>query len=174
MPGAKLYQKFLSETFYERDRMMPLGVALIFGWMVAGAAFVTGMWVLPFNLAGGLLLLCATSLFVMRLYHHTCAMAASSGGSRFEVIITQSELVFFSYDDANDRHVVQSTLLRNVTVAEVFHYGELSMLTLITPAKNVEIPLSAFGSEADPMLRALHEWGVPIVSLHEEPLQIAA
>jgi hypothetical protein len=171
--GTRPYQKFLSDSCIEQQRLLPLAAALIFGWTIAGASFVMSLWILPFNLPGGLVLFIATTLFVMRLYTYTHRMGRDNG-FRYEFVITKGEAILFAHDPGSDKQLIESVILQQVSLAEVFRYGQLCTLTLISPGRNLQIPLSQFQSCSDEILRALYDNGISIVSLNEEAPRVAA
>jgi hypothetical protein len=167
------YYKFVSECCLDEQTLVPVAAALTAGWTLAGAAFVTSLWVLPFHLALGLGLLVATCVFVARLYILTNRISSRST-FRYEFVLTRTEAILFVHDIVDERQVVQSIPLRQVSVAEIFCVGEISDLTLIGPGRNLQIPLSLFGAQSERILRALTACDVLIVSPDTNVVRFAA
>jgi hypothetical protein len=165
------YQKFLSSS-YLNGKTLPPGTALICGWTLAGCAFVASLWVLPFNVPAGFLLFAATAALVTRLYMDMPPVEATNS-YRYEFVLTRSEAILFTYDLVEDKQLVQCLALRNVSVGEVFRCGDFCSLTLISRERNLEVPLSLF-ENAEPILRALQERGITVVSLQDDLPQLAA
>ncbi|HEY9789112.1 MAG TPA: hypothetical protein V6D22_01855 [Candidatus Obscuribacterales bacterium] len=167
------YYKFVSECCLDEQTLLPVAAALILGWTLAGAAFVTSLWVLPFNLGWGVGLLIATCLFVVRLYINTNRISSRST-FRYEFVITRTEAMLFVHDVVDERQIVQSIALKQVSVAEIFSVGNISDLTLIGQGRNLQIPLSLFGAQSERIVRALSSCGVLVVSMDNNVVRIAA
>ena len=157
-------RKFVSETFCDSEGWLPVGAVLICGWTISGASFITSLWILPYNSATALVILFLTSVLVSLLWSRTKKLAMQSS-FRYELLLTETEAILYTYDIVDRRHMVRSVRLRDVTSAEFFVAGEFANLALITPDRNLEIPLWTFGTSRKLILQSLKAHGVRLVHI---------
>jgi hypothetical protein len=167
------YQKFVSDSYPHCDRLLPAGILLVLSWTLPGAAFITSLWILPYNPSIALPVLVLTSVFVAFIWRRTNRLSMEST-FRYELLVTANEVILYTYDLVDREETVHSVAISKVSIAEYFSAGDITTLTLIARGHHLEIPLWTFGSKQRAILRTLRDAGIAIVTLQEQPVSMAA
>jgi hypothetical protein len=162
--------KLVSNPYTNRTGLIPLGVAIVLGWvfvllwcMIAAVAFTQ-------NMLAGAMLLFSLSAFATFLSFLTYTMVRDAYRDYiFE--ITETDAVLLVIDRLQHKRSTQMVLLDDIKYAEYYPYRDSASIIFHAPYIEMEVPLWPMGGRAQDVVDFLDGRGVRVVNVQsDEPI----
>lgn len=146
LPKRKM--RFVSHPYDETIEYVPMTVAVILGWSLVVLGFVAACFLIQYSRLYGSLMLFSVFALCTYLCYATCALRRERA-QRAELIIENGFLVLSTFDGESGRRVFRKMDLSDVRMAEYHPSGHSATVTLRGEPYDMDIPLWAFGADAE-------------------------
>jgi len=157
----------ISQSHWNRVGLIPMVIALSFGWIFVLLWLGVAVYVFPFNPLWTMVLSASTALFAFYLGVVSHRLI-SDAFSQYTFELTDSEAVLSVNDRLHKRHSTQMVLLSDVKYAEYYPFQDSASIILHAPYCDMEVPLWPLGSHSQDVVDFLDGRGVPVVNVQSD------
>ncbi len=157
----------VSRSHWNRVGLIPMVIALAFGWIFVVLWLVVAAYVFPFNPLWAIILSCSTVLFAVYLAVVSHKMIVDAL-SQYTFELSESEAVLSVVDRLHKRKSTQMVLLNDVKYAEYYPFQDSASIILHAPYCDMEVPLWPLGSHSQDVVDFLDGRGVTVVNVQSD------
>jgi len=154
----------VSRPYRHRVGLIPLIIAVAFGWIFVIAWTILAISVLIHNIYWSVVLLGSTSAFALFLGFMTYSIIRDSQ-RQYLFEVTDTEAVLQVVDRLKKQKSTQMVLLDDVEWAEYYPYSDSSCIIFHSPYTEMEVPLWPMGGHAQDVVDFLQGRGVKVVNV---------
>lgn len=157
--------KFISRPHERRVGLIPLTVALLLAWIIAGFGIVSAAYAIKASAVWGILSLGIVVALMSYIVFITFQMFAG-GKESYELTIDGDFISLTTLDELKRAKNIQQISLDDIELAEYYEPRDTCNLLLRGRAREVEIPLWSFGPEAETkIVNYIRNRGVKIIGI---------
>lgn len=159
--------RFVSNPYLRRVGLLPLIVAISFGWLFVLLWAAVSIYAFSYNNYWATVLGGSTCAFAGFLTYMTYSIVQDAF-QEYVFELTDSEAVLNVHDKLRHKKSVFMVLLDDVRFAEYYPYSDSSCVILHTPYYEMEVPLWPLGERGKDVIDYLSGRGIKVVNVQSD------
>jgi len=157
----------LSNPYKKRVGLLPLSIALTFGWLFVIVWGAVSLFALSHSNYWAMVFAGSTLAFSCVLAYMTVRLI-SDAFRDYILEVTESECVLVTCDRLRKRRDTAMVLLDDVSYGEYYPYGDSACVILHAPYCQMEVPLWPFGERGRDVIDFLTGRGIRVVDVQSD------